>query len=462
MKVLNDDNLRSVDGGEATILVMPYYRAQLQMYETSFQKLIGSSVTKEQARRVSFATLDSSQGDEADFCIVDLVNTDHPGFTGDESRQCLTLTRSRQAEIVVAGPGMFIGREKQASQQHRAAVLRRLHTVLELEQAVKGIKTCVICEQPGADHDASACTSQSEQANVPCKCCNPKFHAPHNQKTCERILCLQCKSQGHRTSECTAPLPCSRCHQMGHRLDECMNQQSCEVCGEIGHQGFECEVACRHCYAKDHISSECGLQICSRCSEYGHHRNNCMAEPIITCKTCSKTGHMSRDCPNKTCNHCGLPGHEKRNCPQNVIRCHNCLKEGHKAKDCPEEKAKRCSICKSEDHLRIDCDKATCPTCGGAHSKQRCNVYGDCWTKSDETRSQASRAIEKTAVIDSILSNTSIALSGDDDPNDQQGVDQQGVEQQGPTSQHGPAATDNQLPADDQVPADDLSGRQAD
>ena len=109
VNVLKNKELKSIKGGDATILVLPYYQAQLQCYVETFEKLVGKDVTLDQSNRVWFVTLDSSQGAEADLCIVDLVQTDHPGFTGDERRQCLTLTRSRQCEIILTNRGTFTG-----------------------------------------------------------------------------------------------------------------------------------------------------------------------------------------------------------------------------------------------------------------------------------------------------------------------------------------------------------------
>lgn len=358
-EVVTDPSFSTVDGHGATVLVMPYYRAQLQMYETEFSKMVGKLITPEQASRVKFATLDSSQGDEADLCIIDLVLTDHIGFTGDERRQCLTLTRSRQAEIVIASPGMFVGREHDPAQEPRAAILRRLNTVLEQNRAVAKINTCSICEVPDADHEKGACTDTTfEHRYIACKSCDPKLFPAHNSKTCENIRCRQCARPGHRTSECDAPFPCSRCHQFGHKIDECVNRQHCGICGELGHFDFECMVACRHCYSRDHASIDCIGQSCARCYRKGHHISKCHAK-LITCKTCDEVGHMARDCPNKT--------------------CHNCQGVGHYARQCRAPKVKHCKICNSTEHLRMDCPQKapiTCNNCGGSHTKKNCDGDG--------------------------------------------------------------------------------------
>lgn len=71
-------------------------------------------IRPEDAKWVQFVTLDSAQGDEADFVISDLVQTDSAGFTGDDKPICLTLTRLRQGLIIMMNPGSFIGHEREA------------------------------------------------------------------------------------------------------------------------------------------------------------------------------------------------------------------------------------------------------------------------------------------------------------------------------------------------------------
>ncbi|OIW31526.1 hypothetical protein CONLIGDRAFT_678001 [Coniochaeta ligniaria NRRL 30616] len=54
------------------ILMMPYYRAQVQTYEELLQKaLLDKALTSEQRARIRVATLDASQGDKADLTFID-------------------------------------------------------------------------------------------------------------------------------------------------------------------------------------------------------------------------------------------------------------------------------------------------------------------------------------------------------------------------------------------------------
>lgn len=89
-------------------LMMSYYRGQLQAYQQAFdQQVAGGQITAGEAQRVIFDTLDSSQGDKADLCIIDYTKTQSPGFCGDLRRQCLTLTRSRQCETIILNRACF-------------------------------------------------------------------------------------------------------------------------------------------------------------------------------------------------------------------------------------------------------------------------------------------------------------------------------------------------------------------
>ena len=52
-----------------------------------------------------------------------------------------------------------------------------------------------------------------------------------------------------------------------------------------------------------------------------------------------------------TCRRCNRVGHQAKECPNTV--CFNCDELGHQAGSCPH--AMRCSICKSENHVAVDC-----------------------------------------------------------------------------------------------------------
>lgn len=76
--------------------------------------------------------------------FIDFVLTDSPGFTGDEGRQCLTLTRARQVEIGIAGPGMFVGCENDSKQKPRAAILRRLGATILITVLVNVLSAILV------------------------------------------------------------------------------------------------------------------------------------------------------------------------------------------------------------------------------------------------------------------------------------------------------------------------------
>jgi superfamily I DNA and/or RNA helicase len=63
------------------ILIMPYYRAQLQTCQQLLdQALFDGELTAAQSARIRVQTIDSSHGDEADLVFVDYTRTDDIGF----------------------------------------------------------------------------------------------------------------------------------------------------------------------------------------------------------------------------------------------------------------------------------------------------------------------------------------------------------------------------------------------
>lgn len=251
--VLREDAAKSsrmTKGIHATVLVMPFYRAQLEKYQPEFRKLVESGeVPKKDAKRVKFATLDSSQGDEADFCIVDLVHTDFLGFTGDKRRLCLMLTRARQAQIILASPGTFVGMQKSSQTAARSAVIRRMYSYSEAAGSVASVPACVFCEMPTPGHKSEDCPIRGSKAAFvkrEAKVC--RLHGEHNAKDCPRVSCRNCRAQGHRTSACPDPIPCANCFKAGHVLDQCPKLHSCHFYGDMSHRTWECESVCKLCY----------------------------------------------------------------------------------------------------------------------------------------------------------------------------------------------------------------------
>ena len=69
------------------------------MYKKELRSILkgrNPKISHEDFGRVTVATLDSSQGDEANIVIVDLCLTDRIGLTGDIKRICLMLTRAKE------------------------------------------------------------------------------------------------------------------------------------------------------------------------------------------------------------------------------------------------------------------------------------------------------------------------------------------------------------------------------
>lgn len=71
IKAVHRKDLKSLDGSPIDVLVMPYYRAQVQTIEQMLNQAVpDGKLTMEERSCIRVQTLDSSQGDEADPVIV--------------------------------------------------------------------------------------------------------------------------------------------------------------------------------------------------------------------------------------------------------------------------------------------------------------------------------------------------------------------------------------------------------
>ncbi|KAK1762933.1 hypothetical protein QBC33DRAFT_573845 [Phialemonium atrogriseum] len=384
VRALKDETLTSTKkDGPATILVMPYYRAQLQAYQQAFdQQVTGGQVTAEEAQRVKFATLDSSQGDEADLCIIDYTKTQSPGFCGDLRRQCLTLTRSRQCEIIILNRGMFASWEADPKVKPRAKVLRRLYDDVDQKGAVIRIPTCLDCQTPNAGHDSC------ENGKFEGKCGHCKDD--HEMRNCPRAFCFNCRHFGHRSNECEEPMKCSRCGGKDHIVDDCDKNQRCLRCRTPGHYERDCTL-CEHCLSDLHSSDDCEAKPCGFCKEIGHDIDNCPTRPRKTCRRCQQPGHIAKDCRQsneKTCSNCGEVGHISRFCPTKRITCFRCNEEGHTKSECPKtaEECATCRECLEMGHFARNCpNRKLCDKCGSTkHDADHCVTGVHCSLCSSE------------------------------------------------------------------------------
>ncbi|KAB5572584.1 hypothetical protein GE09DRAFT_1269540 [Coniochaeta sp. 2T2.1] len=82
IKAVHDKTLTSRDGSPMDILIMAYYRAQVQTIEQMLnQAVIDGKLTREQRLQIRVQTLDLSQGGEADLVFVDYTRTGDTSFT---------------------------------------------------------------------------------------------------------------------------------------------------------------------------------------------------------------------------------------------------------------------------------------------------------------------------------------------------------------------------------------------
>ncbi|KAJ9150009.1 hypothetical protein NKR23_g4018 [Pleurostoma richardsiae] len=269
------------------VLILPFYKAQVLQYEKALDKSIKErTLTPDQLARVEVRTLDSSQGSERDFVIVDMVQTTQPGFCADQRRLAVALTRSKQAEIILMNHGMhdLSYKRKAKDPDMDYFKLREIYQALFNEDCRLTISTQ---DYRGTDD-----------------------------------ICKNCGEKGHSTHECLQPLKCQNCSATDHPLALCRRpmKKKCHSCGLLGHIKEDCS----------NVDSSLGapppadqVNDCFLCGQTGHFKKDCPdKEKYMTCRKCGEMGHKAADCPNKKpkCSICREIGHDNQSCPKTVAR----------------------------------------------------------------------------------------------------------------------------------------------
>ncbi|TEY86416.1 hypothetical protein BOTCAL_0009g00430 [Botryotinia calthae] len=85
----------------SSMIVITHYTAQLRVYRHALSKL-ASDYPKLHFSEVEVHTTDSIQGGSAAVTFCDPVRTQHPGFTNNAGRNCVSITRATSFQIVTA------------------------------------------------------------------------------------------------------------------------------------------------------------------------------------------------------------------------------------------------------------------------------------------------------------------------------------------------------------------------
>ncbi|KAK4460961.1 P-loop containing nucleoside triphosphate hydrolase protein [Cladorrhinum samala] len=101
-ELLRDQKFTQVDGETpGTVMILTPYRAATAKYLEHVTKL-----NKRMKDRVMVRTIDAAQGQEADVVFFDLVKDHGTTHTDNPKRLCVSLTRARQAELIMLSAGM--------------------------------------------------------------------------------------------------------------------------------------------------------------------------------------------------------------------------------------------------------------------------------------------------------------------------------------------------------------------
>lgn len=97
-ELLDDKHFTTTDGkSPGTILIIVPYRTAAARYSG----FVNGLSTEAESRRVKVRTTGTVQGEEADVVFFDHVRTVATGHTDDKNKLCVSITRARQAEIIV-------------------------------------------------------------------------------------------------------------------------------------------------------------------------------------------------------------------------------------------------------------------------------------------------------------------------------------------------------------------------
>lgn len=118
----------------ADFLVLCYYKAQAKRY---IQALANDQV------RVQ--TVDSAQGDEADFVVVDTTSPNHPLSLADPARTTLATTRSRGVTVHIFNRGTFVGQESGITEERASHLYSIFQEVIPCTTDTSGSALRIWC-----------------------------------------------------------------------------------------------------------------------------------------------------------------------------------------------------------------------------------------------------------------------------------------------------------------------------
>jgi hypothetical protein len=239
-EILKDKSLTGV-GVNANrgvrILILPFYKAQVQHYLIEIQKLKDSKeLSGDDVQRIRVLTLDSSLGDQEDIVIGDLSQTDVPGFCGEPERINLLLTRPIIGQLILMEKGMWLVSDRSERVVRQTLCLRELYIWLKKEMCVATTVCCDRCETFGM-HKTTECPAKKRKDGK-------EDMQPESPQICDN-----CKAKGHATNDCGIDPQCPRCHDKKHLAYECTSFKFCANCQVFGHLTHLCPHLLRSCYS---------------------------------------------------------------------------------------------------------------------------------------------------------------------------------------------------------------------
>ena len=271
-RALGDGTLVNRAGRPMTITVTAMYKAQVALYMEHIEKEFGKAARQ----RLTVRTVDGMQGYEDDIVILDIVRSQNVGFTGQQNRLNVALTRHKFLLVVVMNTDML---PKTVEHPERKPALKFIKQFIDIHERSQMVVTVIA----------------------------------------DSYSCHICQETGHKAEDCPQKGrgPCFRCGEEGHAKKDCPQKEGggCFRCGEKGHAKKDCphnEGDERNPRGETHGQ-------CFRCGEEGHTKKDCPNSKVARCMLCHKFGHTKSECPTVDpstlrCNKCRETGHIVQNC----------------------------------------------------------------------------------------------------------------------------------------------------
>jgi hypothetical protein len=222
VKIIKQEELTGPDGAPTTVLVIPFYTAQVHAYQSNLDELVrDKKITREQRQRIDVRTVDSSaHGYAATFVLIDFVRMSNPGITCEIYRLRVALTRARMAEMILMSRGIFDDFKPHGD----TPVELDVRLLEKIFKPVSGYRGKLIVKANSTPWD--------QKSKLHCHNCGKNGH--HRKRCTRRLRCSNCGQPDHTPLTCALPIAkrCYICTSTDHTKEDCPH---CHTCRSLEH-----------------------------------------------------------------------------------------------------------------------------------------------------------------------------------------------------------------------------------